>query len=380
MAINVFRFCTCLRVLGSFMVLVVLAIVGLSYYALVVVNYGPKLFEGVASLGLSIFVLAIFHLLLVMLLWTYFAVVLTDPGSVPPGWHPSSDEADVEASISSSMSSRVAMISAVGGVGSQAPSVGLEMGALHPTTSPSWAATNVVVGGYGSTAPSVGGMHVAGSERGMRIGGGILGEERVRFCRKCSANKPPRCHHCSVCGRCVLKMDHHCVWVANCVGARNYKFFLLFLAYTLLETTFVSLALLPPFIDFFRGDSLDHSGLPGAVATTFLVFLFNMAFAVSIISFLVMHATLVTSNTTTIEAYGKTSATPWPYDIGCRRNWQQVFGTKKLFWCVPLYSKEDLCLMPALRGLEFPCRTDLFDVQGGESQTSMSTTDPSSVS
>lgn len=55
------------------------------------------------------------------------------------------------------------------------------------------------------------------------------GLDRRAFCNHCQNGKPPRCHHCSVCQRCVLKMDHHCVWVVNCVGARNYKFFLLFL-------------------------------------------------------------------------------------------------------------------------------------------------------
>ncbi|PHJ17412.1 dhhc zinc finger domain-containing protein [Cystoisospora suis] len=50
-------------------------------------------------------------------------------------------------------------------------------------------------------------------------------------CRKCEGFKPPRAHHCSVCNRCILKMDHHCPWVNNCVGQLNQKFFLLFLLY-----------------------------------------------------------------------------------------------------------------------------------------------------
>ena len=38
-------------------------------------------------------------------------------------------------------------------------------------------------------------------------------DRRYRTCRKCKVFKPPRAHHCSICQRCVLKMDHHCPWV-----------------------------------------------------------------------------------------------------------------------------------------------------------------------
>ncbi|CEO96206.1 Palmitoyltransferase [Plasmodiophora brassicae] len=51
-------------------------------------------------------------------------------------------------------------------------------------------------------------------------------------CRKCKTVKPRGTHHCSVCARCISKMDHHCPWINNCVAAFNQKYFLLFLCWT----------------------------------------------------------------------------------------------------------------------------------------------------
>jgi len=168
----------------------------------------------------------------------------------------------------------------------------------------------------------------------------------VRYCEKCCLIKPDRSHHCSVCGDCVLKMDHHCPWVNNCVAFNNYKFFVLFLLYGLVYCLYVALSSLKYFIIFWT-DSKEVPGgqfYPGGRGKFHILFLFFVSsmFSISLCSLLGYHIHLVLKNRTTLEAFRAPVFRHGPdkegFSLGKMGNFVEIFGDdwKKSFF--PVFS------------------------------------------
>lgn len=158
----------------------------------------------------------------------------------------------------------------------------------------------------------------------------------ARYCEICQLMKPDRCHHCSTCARCIPKMDHHCPWFNNCVCFSNYKFFLLTLFYVVLLSTFtvattgVHLAEWWESADSIRPYSL-HFG--------FLVFA-GSAVMLGLGAFLGTHLLMVLRNETTLECMRRPvfSDPEDSFDIGRYENFVQVFGPKASLWTLPVFT------------------------------------------
>lgn len=181
--------------------------------------------------------------------------------------------------------------------------------------------------------------------------------EKTHSCDICQTYKPPRCHHCSRCSKCFLKMDHHCLFLDTCIGFHNYKFFIQFLIINIVmiifNLTIVSL------------DTSINTNNKNEVLVNYIIFAALSVIALCIfIPTAIYHFALISNNETTIErltideylvgnttfvnnfqegpisqgSNSKDRKVLNPYNLGVKENWIQVFGTSPKDWILPSFS------------------------------------------
>lgn len=158
----------------------------------------------------------------------------------------------------------------------------------------------------------------------------------LRTCNHCQLRKPDRCHHCKQCDRCNLKMDHHCNWIANCVGNNNYKYFFLVVFYSAL-----SLALfIGSFWEAIVVTLCDDEN--SEIKSLFMVTSYSLMvlLSIAVIGFFFFHVWLISKNFTTIEfCEKKRGKVPnfekSPYGVSVLGNFKEALGNRPYLWMFP---------------------------------------------
>lgn len=171
------------------------------------------------------------------------------------------------------------------------------------------------------------------------------------MCWQCNRRRPERAHHCSICGHCFMRMDHHCPWIANCVGFKNQKYFILMTFWGALACFCFAASAIPQL----KG-MLFHSGgrfkEPGLDAKGMMAFsmgaVLSASFCIALGVLFISHVWLLMNNLTSIEVgnFGRNQ-----FSLDWISNMEQLLGAPDLTWLIPVPP-----LHPVSDGLAFPTK------------------------
>ncbi|CAD8052352.1 unnamed protein product [Paramecium sonneborni] len=168
------------------------------------------------------------------------------------------------------------------------------------------------------------------------------------YCLSCRIRRPERSHHCSKCQRCILNMDHHCIWTSNCIGLYNRKYFILILFWgslgMFLASIFGLINLSALWNKIWEYDSLDFNKV-WAGFIFFIVFsqffnsfglyyFFWINFKLIIINIGTLDQLILEIEAQSKRKYSRNDLTV--YDLGFWYNFQFYFGKNPFLWLIPV--------------------------------------------